>query len=154
MAAPNLSLCGSWKGIGRREKISRLDCHKYTEPLEDVKLCFLYQVTESCSAVGRRDTFSLPFTPSAVQVALVAKNLPMQETQETGFDPWVRKVPWRRAWQFTPVSLLGKFHGQRSPAGYSSWGLKTRTRLSTHPHTAPLILPPQTPEYLCSPASH
>ena len=20
-----------------------------------------------------------------------------------GFDPWVRKVPWRRAWQPTPV---------------------------------------------------
>ena len=75
MAAPNLSLCGSWKGIGSREKISRLDCHKYTEPLEDVKLCFLYQVTESYSMVGRRDAFSLPFTPSAVQVALVVKNL-------------------------------------------------------------------------------
>ena len=25
------------------------------------------------------------------------KNLPaMQETQESGFDPWVRKIPWRR----------------------------------------------------------
>ena len=31
-----------------------------------------------------------------------------------GFDPWVRKIPWRRKWQPTPVSLLGEFHGQRS----------------------------------------
>ena len=23
-----------------------------------------------------------------------------------GFDPWVRKIPWRRAWQPTPVFLL------------------------------------------------
>ena len=29
------------------------------------------------------------------------------------FDPWVRKVPWRRKWQLTPVLLPGKFHGQR-----------------------------------------
>ena len=41
-----------------------------------------------------------------------------------GFDPWVEKIPWRREWQMTPVSLPGKFHGQRSPAGYSPWGHK------------------------------
>ena len=27
--------------------------------------------------------------------------------QETGFDPWVRKIPWRRQWQPTKVFLLG-----------------------------------------------
>ena len=36
-----------------------------------------------------------------------------------GFDPWVRKIPQRRAWQPTPVFLLGESHGQRSLAGYS-----------------------------------
>ena len=29
------------------------------------------------------------------------------------------KIPWRRAWKHTPVVLPGKFHGQRSLAGYS-----------------------------------
>ena len=24
------------------------------------------------------------------------------------FDPWVRKIPWRRAWQLTPVLLTGE----------------------------------------------
>ena len=33
------------------------------------------------------------------------------------FDPWVRKIPWRRAWQPTPVVLPGKSQGQRSPMG-------------------------------------
>ena len=33
-------------------------------------------------------------------------------------------MPWRRKWQPTPVLLLGKFHGQRSPVGYSVWGRK------------------------------
>ena len=41
-----------------------------------------------------------------------------------GFDPWVRKIPWRRKWQPTPVFFPGKFHGQRSLAGYSPWGQK------------------------------
>ena len=31
-------------------------------------------------------------------------------------------MPWRRKWQPTPVLLPGEFHGQRSMAGYSSWG--------------------------------
>ena len=44
--------------------------------------------------------------------------------QRRGFDPWVRKIPWSRKWQRTPVFLLGKFHGQRSLVGYSPRGHK------------------------------
>ena len=40
------------------------------------------------------------------------------------FNPWVRKIPWRRKWQPTLVFLLGESHEQRSLAGYSPWGLK------------------------------
>ena len=40
------------------------------------------------------------------------------------FDTWVRKIPWRREWQPTPVVLPGKSHGQRSLVGYSPWGCK------------------------------
>ena len=36
-----------------------------------------------------------------------------------GFNPWVGRIPWRRAWQPTPIFLPGEFHGQRSLAGYS-----------------------------------
>ena len=39
-----------------------------------------------------------------------------------GFDPWVGKIPWRRAWQPTPVILPRESHGHRSLAGYSPWG--------------------------------
>ena len=42
------------------------------------------------------------------------------------FDPWVRKIPWRRKWQPTPVFLPGESHGQRSLAGYSPWGHRVR----------------------------
>ena len=40
------------------------------------------------------------------------------------FNPWVRKIPWRRAWQHTPVFLSGELHGQRSLEGYSQWVCK------------------------------
>ena len=36
-----------------------------------------------------------------------------------GFDRCVRKIPWRRKWQSTPVFLSGNFQGQRSLVGYS-----------------------------------
>ena len=42
---------------------------------------------------------------------------------ETGFNLWVRMIPWKRKWQPTPV-LPGKFHRQRSLVGYSSWSHK------------------------------
>ena len=41
-----------------------------------------------------------------------------------GFNPWVRKIPWRRKWQPTPVFLPGKSQGQRSLVCYSPWGCK------------------------------
>jgi len=31
--------------------------------------------------------------------------------------PWVGKIPWKRAWQPTPIFLPGESHGQRSLAG-------------------------------------
>ena len=55
----------------------------------------------------------------------VVKNPPVNAgDQEMRFYPWVRKIPWRRAWQPTPVFLPGKPHGQRSLVGYSPWGCK------------------------------
>ena len=44
----------------------------------------------------------------------------IQETWETPrFNLWVRKIPWRRAWQLTPLVLPGEYNGQRSLVGYS-----------------------------------
>ena len=46
------------------------------------------------------------------------------------FDPRVRKIPWRRAWQPTIVLLPGESHGQRRLAGSSPWVPKSQTRLT------------------------
>ena len=49
----------------------------------------------------------------------------MQETYKCGFDPCVRKIPWRSARHPTPVFLPGESHGEScSLVGYSPWGHK------------------------------
>ena len=54
------------------------------------------------------------------------------ETGNMGFDPWIRKIPWKRKWQLISVFLPEKPHGQRRLAGYSSLGSKESTKwLST-----------------------
>ena len=49
----------------------------------------------------------------ASQVAPVVKNTPANASRRKrhGFDPWVGKIPWRKAWQPTPVSLPGESRG-------------------------------------------
>ena len=37
-----------------------------------------------------------------------------------GFDPWVGKIPWRRAWQPTPVFLPGESPWSEEPGGLQS----------------------------------
>ena len=59
----------------------------------------------------------------ASQVALAVKNMPanagdIRDAGSIRFHPWVRKIPWRRAWQATPVFLPRESHEQRSLVGY------------------------------------
>ena len=45
--------------------------------------------------------------------------LPREETEEIWVTSLGGKIPWRRAWQSTPVFLPGESHGQRSLASYA-----------------------------------
>ena len=53
--------------------------------------------------------------PWASQVALAVKNSVFQcrRHKRLRFNPWVRKIPWRTAWQPSPAFLPGEFHRQR-----------------------------------------
>ena len=68
----------------------------------------------------------------------MVKNLPAKVGAIGRINPWVGKLPWRRKWQPTPVFLPGKFHGERSLAGYSTRGHK---ELDTNKHTRISIYP-------------
>ena len=51
------------------------------------------------------------------------------------FDPWVGKIPWRRAWQPTLVFLPGEAHGHRSPVGtVHSVAESYVTKMTWHTH--------------------
>ena len=52
-----------------------------------------------------------------------------RQCRRCGFDPWVRKIPWRRKWQPTPVFFPGKSQEYRSLAGYISWVTKSQMPL-------------------------
>ena len=64
-----------------------------------------------------------------------------------GFVTWVGKIPWRRKWQLNPIFLPGKFHGQRSLAGYSLW---SRKRVGHDLAYSPIIWPDST-RFFCDP---
>ena len=46
------------------------------------------------------------------------------QCRRSAFDPWFGKIPWRRAWQPTPVFLPGESPWTEEPGGYRPWGHK------------------------------
>ena len=63
---------------------------------------------------------------------------------DLGSIPGSGNIPWRRAWQPTPIFLSGEFHGQRRLVGYSPWGRKesdmTEYLTWTQYHTAHIYI--------------
>ena len=59
-----------------------------------------------------------------------------ESTCQCRFDPWVRKMSWRRKWPPTPVFMPGESHRQRRLVGYGPWGHtgsdKTEVTEDTH----------------------
>ena len=53
---------------------------------------------------------------------------------QTVFNLWVRKIPWKRKWLSIPVFLPGISHGQRTMAGHSPWVHK-ESDMTEHMHT-------------------
>ena len=87
--------------------------------------------------LGQEDSLKKGSLPTPVFLGFPGgSNLPLMG-KRPGFDPWVGKIPWSRAWQSTPVFLPGESHGRRSLVGYSPWGhkeLDMTERLSTGKH--------------------
>ena len=71
-------------------------------------------------------------------MALVVKNPPTNAGDGKRYraDPWVRKIPWRRAWQPTPVFLPGEYPWTEEPGGLQAMGSQRVrcTWVSEHTH--------------------
>ena len=64
----------------------------------------------------------------------MVRSLPAK--QELQVQSLIRRIPWRRAWQPTPVFLPGESHGQRSLVGYSPRSCKeSDTEATQQAHT-------------------
>ena len=71
-----------------------------------------------------------PNQPKSSPVAQTVKNQQdSQECRKPRFDPWVRKIFWKRKWQPIPVFLTREFHGQtmRSQRVEHVWVTDTQT---------------------------
>ena len=93
--------------------------------------------------------------------AQLVKNKNSPQSRRHNFDPWEGKIPWKRAWQPTPVLLPGESHGQRSLVGWSPWGGSVRhdwSDLARTPEASSLIcsghLPAEPARGLSSVHSH
>ena len=85
---------------------------------------------------GRSPGEGIGYPPSTLRLP---RWLRWQRCHQQGSRPGVvpgLKVPWRRGWQPTLVSLPGESPWQRSLVGYSPWGRKCRTRLGNEAHSA------------------
>ena len=86
--------------------------------------------------------FQIPLHPRASRASqwLSGKESACQSrrSKRHGFNSWVRKIPWSRKWEATPVFLPGESHGQKSLVGYTPWCRKELDKtewLSMHTHT-------------------
>ena len=74
-------------------------------------------------------------TSKRVKFIVYILNLNWADLEWLGFDSEVGKISRRRKKQPTPVSLPGKFHGQKNLVGFSPWGHKQDTTEQLTEHT-------------------
>ena len=108
---------------------------QHPQRLTGYQFKFTYTPRENQLKVGKYHIFWLPRWLSGKQCGHQCRRC-----KRCWCNPRVRKLPWRRKWQPTPVFFAGKFHEQRSLVGYSPWGHKdldttehTHIHLSIHP---------------------
>ena len=114
-------MIGGWKASGAWLKSWAVTVN--SAPLFCVSLSF-------CGQWSQITTWTqLPWWLSRERISLQCRRL--------RFSPRVRKVPWRRKWQPTPVFLPGKIPWTEEPGGLQSMGsqeLDTTERLNRQCH--------------------
>ena len=67
-----------------------------------------------CKCLNWSPPMSWGFPGGSVGKESICSAGDLLQHRRPSFDPWVKKIPWRRKWQPTSVFLSGKSHGQRS----------------------------------------
>ena len=79
-------------------------------------------VPASGRSTGEGLGYPLQYSWASLVAQLVKKHL---QCGRLGFDPWIGKIPWRRAWESTPVFLFKESHGPEEPSRIRSIGSQT-----------------------------
>ena len=85
---------------------------------QTIFVCGFYIKTCLCILVRKYPHSLLKLIPYMISEVDFPGGSDGKVSRRPRFDPWVRKIPWRRKWQPTPVFLPGKSHGWRSLVGY------------------------------------
>ena len=122
---------GFWKYVRvlyiQKLKLLFIRMNKESIPKTEIKLIPMNSIVFQMNTIiilnaDGKETIDFPWWLSGKESA--------GQCRRRRFDPWVRKIPWRRKWQPSPVFLPGESHGQRSLVGYNPWGCKSRTQFS------------------------
>ena len=99
-------------------------------PQERLSTCFLSVTMQSAMADYLNYASKYEHLDSRGLPKWLSGKEPTCQSRSCGFDPWVRKIPWRRKWQPTQYSCLGNPVAEE-PGGPQSMGLqKSWTQLS------------------------
>ena len=112
------ALGGLWLGFSSGP-LSHVRCSTGRQAPGGLRSCLegcRLRTTKNTGRSGSSGSYGLPCWLRWQRICL--------QCRKSRFYPWVRKIPWRRRWQPTPIFLPGESHGQRGLASYSPWGCK------------------------------
>ena len=115
---------------------SKYDLHLLTSPL-----LFFLSHTFECPPFVFPLSFSYPVSKAPGGTSSRELAFQGRRPKRHGFDPCIRKIPWREKWQSTPVFLARESHGQKSLVGYSLQGHKQSDMAEPHTHIVACDLP-------------
>ena len=112
-------LPGEFQGQSSSLAVYSLWGNKEPDMTEQLITIIAYLVVITNSAKGR-EIYISPWCPRWHS----GKESPCQcrKHRRLGFNPWVRKIPWRRKWQPTPIFLAWKISWTEEPGGLQSMG--------------------------------
>ena len=90
-------------------------------------------LSEPDPPVRRRNPTLAPFKGFPGGTSSKEPTCQCRRRRKWGFDPWVRKIPCRKKWQPTPVSLPGEFPWTVEPGGLqSTFSVSDKTEMTEH----------------------
>ena len=124
MAAAGVEPAGSWAQFRQRGCVLVLAFLSPQLLPKSQSADSLPPLSHSQASFMASELLKKALTSSLVASLMAQRVKNLLAVQETRVNSWVGKIPCRRDWQPTPVFLPGESRGQRSLAGYSSWGCK------------------------------